>query len=79
MEDIYKRLMQLEEHHVRAVRGLEKLAYALEHVRAARTELSDLARTQTLPSPIFLSNVTARPPCLLLQGILYHLEQQTSS
>ncbi len=81
MEDIYKRLKQLEDHHVRAVRGLEKLANALEHVRAARTELSDLARTQilTLPSPIFLSNVTAHPPRLLLQGILYHLEQQTSS
>ena len=31
-EDIYKRLKQVEEHHVRAVRGLEKLANALEHV-----------------------------------------------
>jgi hypothetical protein len=32
MEDIYKRLKQVEEHHVRAVRELEKLANALEHV-----------------------------------------------
>ena len=32
MEDIYKRLKQVEEHYVRAVRGLEKLANALEHV-----------------------------------------------
>jgi chaperonin cofactor prefoldin len=42
MEDIYKQLKQLEEQHVRAVRGLEKLAKALEHVREAKTELSDL-------------------------------------
>lgn len=48
MEDIYKRLMQLEEHHVRAVRGLEKLAYALEHVRAARAELDDLSEEANL-------------------------------
>ena len=34
--------MQLEEHHVGAVRGLENLANALEHVREARTELGDL-------------------------------------
>jgi hypothetical protein len=31
-EDIYKRLKQVEEHYVRAVRELEKLANALEHV-----------------------------------------------
>ena len=31
-EDIYQQLKELEEHHVRAVRGLEKLANALEHV-----------------------------------------------
>jgi hypothetical protein len=36
MEDIYKQLKELEEHHVQAVRGLEKLAKALEHTRAAR-------------------------------------------
>lgn len=33
MEDIYKQLKELEEHHVQAVRGLEKLARALEHAR----------------------------------------------
>jgi hypothetical protein len=43
MEDIYKQLKELEEHHVQAVRGLEKLAKALEHARAARTELGDLS------------------------------------
>jgi hypothetical protein len=42
MEDIYKQLKELEEHHVQAVRGLEKLAKALEHARAARAELGDL-------------------------------------
>ncbi len=31
-EDIYQQLKELEEQHVRAVRGLEKLAKALEHV-----------------------------------------------
>ena len=48
IEDIYKRLMQLEEHHVRAVRGLEKLASALEHVREAGTELGDLCEEANL-------------------------------
>jgi hypothetical protein len=33
MEAIYKQLKELEEHHVLAVRGLEKLARALEHAR----------------------------------------------
>ena len=47
-EDIYKRLKQLEEHHVRAVRGLEKLAKALEHVRATRTELGELNEDASL-------------------------------
>ncbi len=47
-EDIYKRLKQLEEQHVRAVRGLEKLAKALEHVREAKAELSDLSEEATL-------------------------------
>ena len=42
-EDIYQQLKELEEQHVRAVRGLEKLAKALEHVHEARTELSDLS------------------------------------
>ena len=34
-EDIYQHLKELEEQHVRAVRGLEKLAKALEHVHEA--------------------------------------------
>ena len=48
MEDIYKQLKQLEEQHVLAVRGLEKLAKALEHVREARTELSALSEDGNL-------------------------------
>ncbi len=48
MEDIYQQLKELEEQHVRAVRGLEKLAKALEHVREARTELSDLSEEAKL-------------------------------
>ena len=48
MEDIYKRLMRLEEHHARAVRELERLAKALEHVSEARTELSDLSEDANL-------------------------------
>jgi chaperonin cofactor prefoldin len=47
-EDIYKQLKELEEQHVRAVRGLEKLAKALEHVREARTELGDLSEDANL-------------------------------
>ena len=47
-EDIYQQLRQLEEHHVRAVRGLEKLAKALEHVHEARTELSNLSEEANL-------------------------------
>ena len=43
MEDIYKRLMRLEEHHARAVRELERLAKALEHVRETNAELSALS------------------------------------
>ncbi len=35
MEHIYQQLKELEEQHVRAVRGLEKLAKALEHVHEA--------------------------------------------
>ncbi len=42
MEDIHKQLRRLEEQHVRAVRGLEKLAKALEHVREAKAELGAL-------------------------------------
>ncbi len=58
MEHIYQHLKELEEQHVRAVRGLEKLAKALKHVREAKTELNALSekRTFTLPSPIFLSS-----------------------
>ena len=48
MEDIYKQLKELEEHHVQAVRGLEKLAKALEHARVARTELGDLSEDGNL-------------------------------
>ena len=47
-EDIYQHLKKLEEQHVRAVRGLEKLAKALEHVGEARTELSDLSEDANL-------------------------------
>jgi chaperonin cofactor prefoldin len=48
MEDIYRELKQLEERHERAVRGLEKLAKALEHVRLAREELNELADDRNL-------------------------------
>jgi hypothetical protein len=48
MEDIYKQLKELEEHHVKAVRGLEKLSKALEHVRATRTELDHLSEDGNL-------------------------------
>ncbi len=48
MEHIYQQLKELEEQHVRAVRGLEKLAKALEHVHEARTELSDLSEEANL-------------------------------
>jgi chaperonin cofactor prefoldin len=48
VEHIYQQLRQLEEQHVRAVRGLEKLAKALEHVSEARTELSDLSEDANL-------------------------------
>jgi chaperonin cofactor prefoldin len=47
-EDIYQQLKELEKQHVRAVRGLEKLARALEHVHEARTELSDLGEDANL-------------------------------
>ena len=47
-EDIYQQLKELEEQHVRAVRGLEKLAKALEYVHEARTELSDLSEETNL-------------------------------
>jgi hypothetical protein len=48
MEDIYRQLRQLEEQHVRAVRGLERLAKALEHVREAKAELSALSKEANL-------------------------------
>ena len=48
MEDIYTRLKELEEQHVRAVRGLEKLAKAIDHVRAARGELDGLIGDENL-------------------------------
>ena len=51
-EDIYQHLKELEEQHVRAVRGLEKLAKALEHVHEARTELSDLSEETNLNSTL---------------------------
>ena len=51
-EDIYQQLKELEEQHVRAVRGLEKLAKALEHVGEARTELSDLSEDGNLGSTL---------------------------
>jgi hypothetical protein len=47
-EDIYQQLKELEQQHVRAVRGLEKLAKILEHVREARTELSNLSEEANL-------------------------------
>ena len=47
-EDIYQHLKELEQQHVRAVRGPEKLAKALEHVHEARTELSDLSEEANL-------------------------------
>src|SRR5215216_4954804 len=48
MEHIYQQLKELEEQHVRAVSGLEKLAKALEHVHEARTELSYLSEEANL-------------------------------
>ena len=48
MEHIYQQLKELEQQHERAVRGLEKLAKALEHMREARTELSDLSEDANL-------------------------------
>ena len=51
-EDIYQHLKELEEQHVRAVRGLEKLAKALEHMHEARTELSDLSEEANLGSTL---------------------------
>jgi hypothetical protein len=53
MEDIYKQLKELEEHHVQAVRGLEKLAKALEHVRAASTELGGLSEDGNLAPSLY--------------------------
>ena len=47
-EDIYQQLKELEEQHVRAVRGLEKLAKALEHVGEAKAELSELSEEANL-------------------------------
>jgi hypothetical protein len=52
MEDIYKQLKELEEHHVQAVRGLEKLAKALQHVRAARAELGGLREDGNIGSTL---------------------------
>src|SRR5215212_5649538 len=51
-EDIYQHLKELEEQHVRAVRGLEKLAKALKHVHEARTELSYLSEEANLNSTL---------------------------
>jgi hypothetical protein len=48
MEDVYEQLKRLEKCHVRAVRGLEKLAKALEHVRMAKGELDELGRDANL-------------------------------
>ncbi len=45
-DDIHKRLKDLEEQHVRAVRALEKLTKALDHVHAARSELASLAKDE---------------------------------
>jgi hypothetical protein len=45
-------LKQLEERHVQAVRGLEKLAKALEHARLAREELNELDDDQNLMPPL---------------------------
>ena len=56
-EDIYQHLKELEQQHVRAVRGLEKLAKALEHVHEARTELSDLSEDGNLGSTAPCSEV----------------------
>src|SRR5215208_2410302 len=49
-EATYQQLKKLEEQHIRAVRGLEKLAKALEHVHEARTELSDLSEANLNPT-----------------------------
>ena len=42
MNDIHKQLKTLEEQHVRAVRALERLTKALNHVHAALSELAEL-------------------------------------
>jgi hypothetical protein len=52
MEDLYERLRRLVEQHVRAVRGLEKLARALEHVRMAKGELDELGADGNLNSTL---------------------------
>ena len=70
MEDIYKQLKQLEEQHVRAVRGLEKLAKALDHVRVAKEEVDGLVADENLTSNI--SDVPDR-----LKGVEDALAQET--
>ena len=42
MDDIHEQLKTLEEQHVRAVRALERLTKALNHVHVAQSELAEL-------------------------------------
>ena len=52
VEHIYQQLRQLEEQHVRAVRGLEKLAKALEHVSEAEDAIQETwLRYEASPTP----------------------------
>jgi hypothetical protein len=52
MEDIHSHLKNLEERHVRAVRGLEKLVKVMEHVRAGRDELDALVGSRSSDTPL---------------------------
>jgi len=42
VDEIHKQLKTLEEQHVRAVRALERITKALNHVHAAQSELAEL-------------------------------------
>ena len=51
-DDIHRRLKNLEEQHVRAVRGLENLTRSLGHIQAARGELAALSKTGEASAPL---------------------------
>jgi hypothetical protein len=51
-DDIHRQLKNLEEQHVRAVRGLENLTRSLGHVQAARGELAALSKIGEASAPL---------------------------